>query len=94
MNHKHEKTFEEYQEEKAKFDLSLNILDIVAIVIAILAIVVSIFLATHTFKNRDANEDALQELIIIRKLLENNPNLTQNLEGGKNIIIFQTNTDT
>ncbi len=56
----------------AEFDLSLNVLDIVAIIIAILAICISIFLATHTFINRDVNESALEELRVIRKLLEEN----------------------
>ena len=69
----------------AEFDLSLNVLDIVAIIIAILAICISIFLATHTFINRDVNESALEELKAIRKLLEDNSNnLENNSEDNSN----------
>ncbi len=76
--------------EGAEFDLTLNVLDIVAIVIAIVAISISIFITTHTSMNKEANENALEELKEIRKLLEKNYISSDNENKDKGNFIYTT----
>ena len=48
---------------------SLNILDIIAITIAIIALIITSYLMVHTAGNKEHNENALAELTDIKKLL-------------------------